>query len=301
MKKLFFIAIVCLCITSLTAQTITIEKTYRPVEQKGFHPKFNANGEMLAFTSESYIGLNVYRFSDKSVITVSEDAGAGFQPVFSNNNDKVFFRNTIYESRLRKDGLKSYDFASKRQSQMLTPRRNMKQPQSFQNGVLVFAETKLVKSTFGKTKVPATDYVWSDGSNLNIFRNNKIERLNPVKGANGYVWASLSPNGKMILFTAAGNGTFVSDLNGKIIAKLGYLNAPVWYNDNFVVGMQDKDNSEYVTESKILMKGLDGKSEKILSTSDQIAMYPTAAVTANKVAFNTAKGEIYVIELKIGK
>ncbi|MEA4936569.1 MAG: hypothetical protein VB102_08005 [Paludibacter sp.] len=301
MKKLFFIAIVCLCITSLTAQTITIEKTYRPVEQKGFHPKFNANGEMLAFTSESYIGLNVYRFSDKSVLKVSEETGAGFQPVFSNNDDKVFFRNTIYESRLRKDGLKSYDFASKRQSQMLTPRRNMKQPQSFQNGVLVFAETKLVKSTFGRTKVPATDYVWSDGSNLNIFRNNKIQRLNPVKGTNGYVWASLSPNGKMILFTAAGDGTFVCDLNGKIIAKLGYLNAPVWYNDNFVVGMQDKDNGEYVTESKILMKSLDGKSEKVLSTSDQIAMYPTAAVTANKVAFNTAKGEIYVIELKIGK
>lgn len=184
---------------------------------------------------------------------------------------------------------------------MLTPRRNMKQPQSFQNGVLVFAETKLVKSTFGKTKVPATDYVWSDGSNLNIYRNNKIQRLNPVKGANGYVWASLSPNGKMILFTAAGDGTFVCDLNGKIMAKLGYMNAPVWYNDNFVVGMQDKDNGEYVTESKILMKSLDGKSEKVLSTSDQIAMYPTAAATANKVAFNTAKGEIYVIELKIGK
>mgnify|MGYP001114924271 FL=1 len=301
MKKLFFISIVCLCITSLAAQTITIEKTYRPMEQKGFHPRFNTNGDMLAFTSESYVGLNVYRFTDKSVVKISEEAGAGFQPVFSNNNDKVFFKNTVYESRLRKDGLKSYDFASKRQSQMLTPRRNMKQPQSFQNGIVVFAETKLVKSTFGKTKVPVSDYVWSDGSNLNVFRNNKIERLNPVKGANGYVWASLSPNGKMILFTAAGEGTFVCDLSGKIMAKLGYLNAPVWYNDNFVVGMQDKDNGEYVTESRILMKSLDGKSEKVLSTSDQIAMYPTAAVTANKVAFNTANGEIYVVELKIGK
>lgn len=301
MKKLFFISIVCLCITSLTAQTITIESTYRAMELKGFHPQFNANGEMLAFTSESYIGLNVYRFNDKSVVKVSEEAGAGFQPVFSNNNDKVFFKNTIYESRLRKEGLKSYDFATNRQSEMLTPRRNMKQPQSYQNGVVVFAETKLVKSTFGRTKAPVTEYIWSDGSNLNIFRNNKIQRLNPVKGANGYVWASLSPNGKMILFTAAGEGTFVCDLNGKIMAKLGYLNAPVWYNDNFVVGMQDKDNGEYVTESKILMKSLDGKTEKVLSSSDQIAMYPTAAVTANKVAFNTAKGEIYVVELKIGK
>ena len=102
----------------------------------------------------------------------------------------------------------------------------------------------------------------------------------------------------MILFTAAGTGTFVSDLNGKIIAKLGYLNAPVWYNDNLVVGMQDKDNGEYVTESKILMKSIDGKVEKVLSAPNQIAMYPTTAASAKKVAYNTVKGEIYVVELK---
>jgi Tol biopolymer transport system component len=299
MKKLVFTGILLLSITVVTAQTISIEKTYRPMEQKGFHPQFNTTGDQLAFTSESYVGLDVYNFSEKSTVKVTEEAGAGFQPVFSNNNEKIFYKHTTYESRLRKEGVKSFDLSTQKRVEMLQPRRGLKQPKAFQNGFLVLADNKLLKTTFGASKVPASDYIWSDGSNLYIYRNNEIKILNPVKGANGYIWSSLSPNGKMILFTAAGQGTYVSDLEGKIIAKLGYLNAPVWYDDNFVVGMQDKDDGQFVTGSKILMKSLDGKTEKTLSAAGQIAMYPSAAAIANRVAFNTLNGEIYVVELKI--
>ena len=295
--SIFFLTIIIAC--TINAQTITIEKTYRAMEQKGFHPQFNANGNLLAFTSESYIGLDVYDFTDKSFKKVSDEAGAGFQPIFSSDNAKVFYRNTVYEARLRKDGVKSFDIAKDARVEMLTPQRNMKQPQTYENGFLVMADTKLLKSTFGKTKAAIPNYVWSDGSNLNIYRNNKIEQLNPINGANGYIWASLSPNGKMILFTATAKGTFVCDLSGKIVAKLGYLNAPAWYDDNFVVGMQDKDDGQFVTESTILMKSIDGKTSKILSDTKQIAMYPTAAT--GKVAYNTLEGDVFVVELKINK
>jgi Tol biopolymer transport system component len=297
MKRALFFSIVLLSVTAITAQTITIGKSYRAIEQKGFHPQFNTDGNLLAFTTESYIGLNVYTFSDKSVKKVTDDAGAGFQPIFSTNNDKVFYRNTVYENRLRKDGVQSFDLAKKTRVEMLTPQRNMKQPQSYENGFLVMADTKLIKSTFGKTKATVPNYVWSDGSNLNIYQNDKIKQLNPIDGANGYIWASLSPDGKMILFTAAGKGTFVSDLNGKIIAKLGYLNAAVWYDNNFVVGMQDKDDGKFITKSTILMKSIDGKTSKTLTATGKIAMYPTAA--AGKVAYNTSEGEIHVMELEI--
>lgn len=299
MKKIAFIGILLLSITIVTAQTISIEKTYSPIAQKGFHPQFNSTGNLLAFTSDSYVGLYIYNLSDQSVIKVTEEAGAGFQPLFSINSEKVFYKNIVYESRLRKDGVKSFDLTSQKQVEMLQPRRGVKQPQAFENGFLVIADNKLLKTTFGASKVPATNYIWSDGSNLYIYRNSQIEILNPLKDANGYIWSSLSPNGKMILFTAAGKGSYVCDLNGKILAKLGSLNAPVWYDDNYVVGMLDKDDGHYITDSKILMKSLDGKTEKILSNPNQIAMYPTAA--AGKVAFSTIQGDIFVLELKFNK
>jgi len=299
MKKLLFIGIVLLSISSVAAQKITIEKTYCPMEQKGFHPKFNSNGNLLAFTSESYTGLDVYNFSDKSIVKVSEDTGAGYQPVFSKNNEKVFYKSLSYVSKLRKEGVKSYDLAKNKRVEMLEPRRNMKQLQTYENGFVVFADTNLLKATIENTAAPTPNYIWSDGNNLNIYKDNKINKLNPLKEANGYLWASLSPNEKMILFTAAGQGTFVCELDGKIIAELGYLNAPVWYNDIFVVGMQDKDDGQFVTESKILIKSIDGKTEKILSASNQIAMYPTTASASGKVAYNTVDGDIYVVELNI--
>lgn len=301
MKKLLLISIVLLSIATITAQTITIEKSYRAMEKKGFHPTFNENGNLLAFSSESYIGLNLYNLADKTTQMISEDAGAGFQPTFSSKGDRVFFKKTVYVDRLRNDGIQSYDLVKQTNNEMLAPRRNLKQPQSYENGVLVFADTKLLKATIGSTKAPIPAYVWSDGSNLNIYRNDKVEHLNPVAGANGYIWTSLSPDSKMILFTAAGTGTFVCDLNGKIIAKIGYLNAPVWYDNNYVVGMQDKDNGEIITGSTILIKSLDGKVSKVLSDSKKISMYPTAAGKAGKVAYNTADGDIYVVELSIKK
>ncbi len=301
MKKLFFLLGLLLSITFMSAQTITVEKTYCLFSQKGFYPKLSSDGSLLAFTSSSYEGLSVYNFTDETIQKVSDDQGAGYDPIFSNDNKNVFFKNLTYESKLRNEGIKSYDITTKTQKEMLHPRRNMRQPQAFQNGFMVFADSKIFKSTFGKTEAKISNYVWSDGNNLNIYKNDKTHILNPIEGANGYIWASLSPNAKMIVFTAAGKGTYVCDLNGKILADLGYLNAPAWHGNDFVVGMQDKDDGHFVTESKVLIKSIDGKMEKILSENNQIAMYPSSASSVDKVAYNTISGDIYIVELGIDK
>ncbi len=110
---------------------------------------------------------------------------------------------------------------------------------------------------------------------------------------------SLSPDASKILFTALGKGTFVCDLEGKIISEIGYLNAPIWYNDNFVVGMVDKDDGLRVVSSKITMRSLDGSVVKELSKANEIAMYPTASQQAGKIVYNTDIGELLVTEIEI--
>jgi len=251
-----------------------------PNNQKGFHPVMNANGNLLAFSSENYTGLNVYDFSNKSVTKISDEQGAGFQPAFSEDG-KILYKNTVYKSNLKYEGLKSYDLQKKTIKEELEPQRILRTAQNLGKGFKV--------------------NVWSNGKNLNIYKDGKTEILNPVENANGYVWASLSPNGQMILFNAVAVGTFVCDLNGNIIASLGYLNAPVWYDNEFVVGMQDKDDGYNITESKVIIKNLAGNITKQLSNSGQIAMFPAASSIAKKVAYNTIEGDIYVLELDIIK
>ena len=286
MKKLFFSALLLsFSVMSLSSQTIKIEKSYRLFDDntKGFHPVFNAAGNLLAFTTESYEGLNVYDFSNQSVLTVSDEPGAGFRPVFS-EDEKIFYKYTVFKSKLKHEGLKSFDFRKKTVKEVFEPQRDLKPTQRYSAGVKT---TRLV--------------VWSDGRNLNIEKTGKTEVLNPVENANGYVWASLSPDGRMILFNAVAVGTYVSDLNGNIIASLGYLNAPVWYDNEFVVGMQDKDDGYIITESKVIIKNLAGNITEQLSEPGRIAMYPTASSDAKKVAYNTIEGDIYVLELGINK
>lgn len=302
MKRLIFIVVsTLLCFVLVEAQNIRVTKTYRLTEQKGFYPKFNSDGSMLAFSSPSYKGLEVYRFSDKSTVKVSEEEGTGLDPIFSSDNKKIFYKKINYDTKLRKESVKSYSFANRKEEQIVQPRRNVKHPQVLQNEVAVIADNQMIKSANVNKDASVSNYVWSDGRNLNIYRNDKTEALNPVEGANGYIWASLSPNNKMILFTAVGRGTFVCNLEGKVIASLGYLNAPVWYNDELVIGMRDKDDGEVVTESSIVMKSIKGKNEKVISPSGMIALYPTVAPSVGKIAYNTDKGDIYIAELSITK
>jgi hypothetical protein len=302
MKKLFLSACLLLSVITLSSQTIKVEKSYRlPNDnRKGFHPVLNAAGDLLAFTTESYDGLNIYDFSNQSVQTISGEQGAGFQPVFSNDG-KLFYKNTVYKSNLKYEGLKCYDLKSKNVKEALEPQRNLKLVQKSDTSIMVIAGKKPLKIASGKPEKTISLSVWSDGQNLTVYRNEICETLNPVKNANGYIWASLSTNGKMILFNAVAVGTFVSDLKGNIIASLGYLNAPVWYGNEFVIGMQDKDDGYNITASKVIMKNLAGNITKQLSRSDQIALFPTASSVAGKVAYNTTEGDIYVLELTITK
>ena len=282
MKNLL-LSVLLLNVISLSSQTIETGESRRLFNdnRKGFHPVFNAEGNLLAFTTENYEGLNVYDFSIQSVLRVSDEPGAGFEPVFSKDG-KIFYETTVYKSNLRYEGLKSYDLQKKTVKVELEPQRDLKP----------------LRNAKMKTAAPL---VWSDGQHLNIDKNGKIEILDPVENANGYIWASLSPDGKMILFNAVAVGTFVSDLKGNIIASFGYLSAPAWYDNGFVVGMQDKDDGHNITESKVIITNLAGTVTKQLSEPGQIAMYPTASSVAKKVAYNTLEGDIYVLELSINK
>ena len=54
-----------------------------------------------------------------------------------------------------------------------------------------------------------------------------------------YFWASVSPDGKHIVYTIARYGTYVCDINGQNVRSMGRMNAPKWLDNNHVAGMQE--------------------------------------------------------------
>ena len=83
----------------------------------------------------------------------------------------------------------------------------------------------------------------NENLDLNLYRNGKKVVLKPHGDVN-YICASLSPDQTRILFRTQ-KGTAICDLNGNEIANLGReINAPVWYGNDYVVGM-DSEHDGY--------------------------------------------------------
>jgi N-acetylmuramoyl-L-alanine amidase len=54
-----------------------------------------------------------------------------------------------------------------------------------------------------------------------------------------YFWASVSPDGKHLVYVTAKYGTFVCDINGNNVRSMGRMNAPKWLSNNHISGMQE--------------------------------------------------------------
>ena len=135
------------------------------------------------------------------------------------------------------------------------------------------------------------------GSTLQVTVDGKVSTYSPVDCYAGYLSASVSPNGKFILFQAAGKGVFVCDLKGNIVAELGKLHAARWLDNNTIVAMNDTDNGVVITSSAIVAASLDGKRQTLTDASMK-AMYPYASADGKKVVFTTDEGETYLINIK---
>ena len=149
--------------------------------------------------------------------------------------------------------------------------------------------------------VPASDAalrVDNENLDLNLYRNGEKVVLNPHGDAN-YIWVSLSPNQEMILFNTK-YGTGICDLTGKEIVNLGQdFNAPVWYGNDYVVGMDDNHDGYYNVESSIMIASVDGKVVKRLTAPEGMGMHPNVDAQSGRVVYNTEDGEIRMLQLNL--
>jgi hypothetical protein len=295
-KSILSLAILIQVIFTTNSQTVIKRET---LAQKGFNPVLNTAGDKLLFTASGFSGLNLVDLSTNQVTEISKEAGAGYEPQFSTDNAQIFYRKTTFENNRRFNAVLSFDIKTKRNSELLAPQRMLNKIYPLTNGVIAFSGKNILRAT--ATKSTDAPIVVSANDELRIMLyNGKISYLNPLNMPEPrYIWVSLSPDSKKILFTAAGKGTYICDLNGKILSSLGSINAPVWFNNDYVVAMEDKDDGHRVISSKIVLISVVKKTKTNISTTDKIAMYPTASGKANRIAYHAENGEIEVVEVEL--
>ena len=236
---------------------------------------FSPNGDYLLLTNTSHQGLQSMDLASKTLTTISRAEGAGYNVQVSQDGKQVVYREVTMDAKKnRMSTVVRHDMAA-RQGQVVAKKQQhlAAMVADAERPSFSVKDRQLMMTVNGETKV-----------------------FSPNGQQYSYHWASLSPNGKKVAYYISAVGCFVCDIDGSNIQFIGHnCLAPVWYNDNILVGCDTKDNGEVVLESVIVAYSLDGKKQ-VLTDGEQIAVFPKAA--NGKIAYSTSEGKIYIMNVK---
>ena len=138
----------------------------------------------------------------------------------------------------------------------------------------------------------------NENLDLNLYRNGKKMVLKP-HGEENYICASLSPDQTRILFRTK-KGTAICDLAGNEIVNLGSeINAPVWFGNDYVVGMDSEHDGYHNTSAAIVIASVDTKELQYLTNPADMGIFPSVDATSGRIVYCTEGGDIRMLQLNL--
>ena len=272
---LIAIALVSVIAQAQVLEIVSTRKVATPDLQEGKVVGISPKGDYLLLTSMDNKGLVCYDLSTQATAIITEAEGAGWNVKISQDGSKI-----TYRQRHDNNPLIRYDIMQ----HSMTDGKAVVRAQA-QRGT-----AQLVAADANSTVAVNEDL------HMGLNHNGMSIILTPNGTNEAYNWPSISPDGSKILYYVSGKGCFVCDINGNNVRKItNHCRAAQWYNNNTIVGMADEDDGTVLTASAIVVYTLDGKSQ-ILVGKNTMAIYPFA--TEGKIAFSTAAGEMYVLNVK---
>jgi Tol biopolymer transport system component len=272
---LIAIALVSVIAQAQVLEIVSTRKVATPDLQEGKVVGISPKGDYLLLTSMDNKGLVRYDLNTQATAIITEAEGAGWNVKISQDGSKI-----TYRQRHDNNPLIRYDIMQ----HSMTEGKAVVRAQA-QRGT-----AQLVAADANSTVAVNEDL------HMALNHNGKSIVLTPNGTEEAYNWPSISPDGSKILYYVSGKGCFVCDINGNNVRKItNHCRAAQWYDNNTIVGMADEDDGTVLTASAIVVYTLDGKSQ-ILVGKNTMAIYPFA--TEGKIAFSTAAGEMYVLNVK---
>ena len=272
-------------------ETVSHKRLLEGVEGPAYYPVLNSAGDRLLFSTENGV-LKLYDFTDNVTTVVTHDLVAGNDACFGGDGKVYFVTQEVRDDHLVYRTGRCYDTAT-RQAATVT---------EAQHGAV-----RAVPATRGgAVRAPKQKYdsssdigsaAWTEGSRVHVIVGGEERVFSPVDSWAGYLWASLSPDGKRVAFLAAGKGIVVIDLRGQMLAMLGNYEMPCWYNNHYLVAQNTKDDGHQFTSSQLLLLKADGTWQAELTKPASMTMQPTCG--GGKIVYTTIDGLLYEMNINI--
>ncbi len=216
----------------------------------------------------------------------------------SEDGSTVVFKQPSFQGRLRYQALKSVDLKSGKETTLVAPSRNLQGFNVVGNRVNAVNRGKVSTKALSATASASAPVASINRGALQVTVNGVTKNISP-QGTSGqsYLWPSISPDGTKVLYYHVGTGAWVCNLDGSNPVKVADIRAAQWYDNNIVVGMEDQDNGEYVTASKLVATNIKGSMKQDLTQASSMAMYPAVAGNGSRIAFSTPDGELFIVNI----
>lgn len=278
-----------------SAQQVTVvehKQLLKGVEEPAFFPVLSADGSKMLYSTINNPALKLYDFTDDVTVRISDAAGVG-QDAFFGNDGKVYYVTAQrHDDNLLYRTGHAYDMKSGRSSVVLEAQHGAILTMKATKGAALKAQSRTFTSSS-----QIGNSVYTQGSTIHVTVGGKERVFSPVESAAGYLWSSLSPDGKRVAFFAAGKGIVVMDLNGNVQAMLGNYEMPSWLNNDYIVAQNAHDDGHQFTSSQILLLKADGSFKHELTRPTSMTMQPSAA--AGKVVYSSIDGLLYTMTINI--
>ena len=294
MKRLIFTIAVAALLLPAMAQVVEVASLSRlleGVEGPAFFPVLDQQGKRLLFLGENG-ALKLHDFVDGVTATVTQDYVAGHDACFGGDGKVYFVTQEVGEDHLVYRTGHAYDMAQGKVANLIGPEHGPMRAVPATRG--------------GALRAPGHDYksggdigsaAWAEGSTLHVIVGGDERVFSPVNSWAGYLWASLSPDGKRVAFFAAGKGIVIIDLRGQMLAMLGNYEMPCWYNNDYLVAQNAKDDGHQFTSSQIMLLKADGTFTAELTKPSSMAMQPTCG--GGRIVYSTIDGLLYEMKINI--
>ena len=284
-----------LCLWTLAAGAVGVKQgsVKTLVDSCGFFPQLSDDGRWLLFSTTDAANLVLQDLSTGNMSVVSQTGHPGFDAIFGPDGKVYYVTQERKKGNLLYRTGHCYDPTTGKDEIVLKPQHGQVQALRAADGVVINGERQVYSSN---KQVGA--WTFTRGATLYVVDATGMSHaMQPVDDSNGYLWASLSPDGTRVMFEAASHGVVVCDLNGKVIAELGELLMPSWYNNDYIIAMSNAGNTR-LNDSRIWLIAVDGSLFKPLTPREEKAVQPMTA--GGKVVYTVQyNGEVKQMELDI--